>query len=730
MRAHDGLALSLRHMLILLTAIGLLPLALLGVWAIHGAERYHEQEQERLMLNHARALSSAVDTELDGTVNALASLARSPEFAAGDLRGFHALARIQTQPNWLGVILSDESGKPLLRTMAPYGAPAAPAADPDSLRRLFTLRHPVVGSVTRGSGGRPAVPVRIAIEGPGRKLYALTAVIRPDRFLDVIARQKVPADSVISVMDGGGLVVARSRNQDKTVGKPASPSLQALMHSAGHERVGRTVTIEGADVVTAYTTSARYGWSVALGAPNAAHGYAFIERFALYVAGILASFGACIGIASWLSGRIVGTIRGVQAAASALGEGEVVKVPPSRIKEFRQMGQALETAAGQRAAHERERARLLATLEQALARQEEALDQARHAGQAKDAFLAMLGHELRNPLSPILASLDMMDLRRETAAQRERAIMRRQVDHLKRLVDDLLDVSRITSGKLRIDLRPLNLAEVLRHAVAARAGEPVTLEAPDALWVDGDETRLAQVLGNLLSNAARFGSSATRVSLREADGKAVLSVRDNGVGMTGGLLAQVFEPFFQAPQPLARRTGGLGLGLAIVRKIVELHGGSACAHSAGPGLGSRFEIVLPLGRPAEAPAPLLEQRQGARRRILVVDDNEDAAALTAALFEDMGHEVEVAHTAAQALRAAGRRLPAAAILDIGLPDMDGYALAQALRGRPGGAGLRLVALTGYGQKEDVERALRAGFDVHLTKPAKAGDLLGALDAAA
>ena len=704
MRAHDGLALSLRHMLILLTAIGLLPLALLGVWAIHGAERYHEQEQERLMLNHARALSSAVDTELDGTVNALASLARSPEFAAGDLRGFHALARIQTQPNWLGVILSDESGKPLLRTMAPYGAPAAPAADPDSLRRLFTLRHPVVGSVTRGSGGRPAVPVRIAIEGPGRKLYALTAVIRPDRFLDVIARQKVPADSVISVMDGGGLVVARSRNQDKTVGKPASPSLQALMHSAGHERVGRTVTIEGADVVTAYTTSARYGWSVALGAPNAAHGYAFIERFALYVAGILASFGACIGIASWLSGRIVGTIRGVQAAASALGEGEVVKVPPSRIKEFRQMGQALETAAGQRAAHERERARLLATLEQALARQEEALDQARHAGQAKDAFLAMLGHELRNPLSPILASLDMMDLRRETAAQRERAIMRRQVDHLKRLVDDLLDVSRITSGKLRIDLRPLNLAEVLRHAVAARAGEPVTLEAPDALWVDGDETRLAQVLGNLLSNAARFGSSATRVSLREADGKAVLSVRDNGVGMTGGLLAQVFEPFFQAPQPLARRTGGLGPAL--------------------------WAQALPLGRPAEAPAPLLEQRQGARRRILVVDDNEDAAALTAALFEDMGHEVEVAHTAAQALRAAGRRLPAAAILDIGLPDMDGYALAQALRGRPGGAGLRLVALTGYGQKEDVERALRAGFDVHLTKPAKAGDLLGALDAAA
>ncbi|MEH6434772.1 hybrid sensor histidine kinase/response regulator [Massilia sp. DD77] len=726
MRAHEGLALSLRHMLILLTAIGLLPLALLGVWTIHGAARYHEQEQERLMLNHARALSSAVDTELDATVNVLASMARSPEFTSGDLRGFHALASAQAQPNWLGVILSDDTGKPLLRTMAPYGAPAAPTADPGSLDQLFALRRPVAGRVTRGKGGRAAVPVRIVAEGRGHREYALTAVIRPDRFLDVIARQKLPADSVISVMDASGLIVARSRNQEATVGKPASATLQAMMRSGGREHVGRTVTLEGADVVTAFTTSARYGWSVALGAPNAAHGYTFIERFALYLAGILATFGACIGIASWLSSRIVRTIGGMQAAASALGEGKAVTVPPSRVKEFRLMGQALAAAARQRAAHEEERSRLLATLEQALARQEEALDQARQAGQAKDAFLAMLGHELRNPLSPIQAALDMMDLRRESAGQRERAIMRRQVDHLRRLVDDLLDVSRITSGKLRIDPRPLNLAELVRHAAAAHAGEAVSVDAPESLWVDGDETRLAQVLNNLLSNAARFGSSDTRVSLRAHDGKALLAVSDNGVGMTPGLLSQVFEPFFQAPQPLARRTGGLGLGLAIVRKIVELHGGGVSAHSAGPDQGSRFEVVLPLGQPAEAPLPLPERRRDARRRILVVDDNEDAAALTAALFEDLGHEVEVAHTATEGLRVVQGRLPAAAILDIGLPDMDGYALARALRRLPGGERVHLVALTGYGQKEDVERAMQAGFDVHLTKPAGVEALVNAL----
>ncbi|OON62393.1 hybrid sensor histidine kinase/response regulator [Massilia sp. KIM] len=717
MRTPDGLVLSLRHLLIVLTAIGLLPLALLGAWAIHGAARNQAQEQERLMLNHARALSSAVDAELDATVNALGALARTPEFLAGDLRAFHRVAGAQLQPSWLGVIVSDESGKPLLRTMAPYDAPPAPVADPDSLRRLFADKRPVVGRVTRGVSGRPAVPVRIAVQGPGEQIYALSAVVRPDRFLGLIARQKVPSDSVISVMDASYRIVARSRDQDSMVAKPGSPSLLSLMQRGGPESVGHTRTLEGADVVTAYTTSSRYGWSVAIGSPNDAHGYAFTERIAYYAAGFLATLAVCIGLALWLSRRIVAGIGAVQAATAALGEGEAVRLPRSRIRELRLMAGALEAAARRRVQHEQERSQLLANLGQALARQEEALAEARQAGQAKDQFLAMLGHELRNPLSPILAALDMLDLRREPAAQRERAIMRRQVDHLRRLVDDLLDVSRITSGKLRIEIRPLDLAEVARQTVAARAGEAIVLQAPDALWVEGDETRLAQVLNNLLSNAARFGSSDTRVRLDAIDGQARVVVSDNGVGMTPALLAQVFEPFFQAPQPLARRTGGLGLGLAIVRKIVELHGGTVTAHSDGPEQGSRFELRLPLGQARLPDAPGAAAAPVVRRRILLVDDNEDAAALAAALLADLGHEVRVAHTAGEALAVAPACAPEVAILDIGLPDMDGYALAAALRARQGGAGLRLVALTGYGQKEDVERALDAGFDVHLTKPA-------------
>lgn len=727
MRADAGPVLSLRHLLILLTAIGLLPLVLLGIWTIHGAGRFLEQEQERMMVGHARALSSAVDAELDATVAALSGIAKSPQLASGDLRAFHETASRLARPDWLGVVLSGADGQPLFRTMAPYGAPPARIADPGSLRQAMDERRPMAGHVALGQGGRPAVPVRIPVTGPDGQPWVLTAVVQPDRFLDVIARQDIPSDSVIAVMDGGGALVARSRDQERTVVHAPSASLQALMRSGGPEGVGATTTLEGDAVISAYTTSPRYGWVVAVGAPSAGFGVVFFQRFAVYVLGAWVVLTACIALASWLSGRIVRRIEGVQAGAAALGSAGAVRVAPSRIKEIREMGQALETAAAQRAAREEERSRLLASLEEALA-------QARQAGQAKDTFLAMLGHELRNPLSPILTSLDLMDLRNESGSQRERAVMRRQVTHLRRLVDDLLDVSRIASGKLAIDTRPLNLAELARHAVAALPGERIALDAPDQVWVDGDETRLAQVLGNLLSNAVRFGSSDTRVTLAAADGEAVLGVSDNGAGMAPELLARVFEPFYQAPQPLARHTGGLGLGLAIVREIAQLHGGRVAAYSDGPGAGSRFEVILPLVAPGAAGVPDPAASAAAARRILLVDDNVDAAAASALLLRHLGHAVRVAHSAAEARALALVEAPEVAILDIGLPDMDGYALAVALRadagvpadGAAGGSALRLVALTGYGQKDDVARALAAGFDAHLTKPATIEALQGAL----
>lgn len=708
----------------MLTAIGLLPLALLGAWSLHTAGEYKEREQERWMLDLARALSSAVDAELDSAAATLTSLGNSAPLQNGDLPGFYAAANAlaRRQADWLGVILTDGAGNTLLRTMDPYGAAPPPLADPASMRQLLSSQQPVAGQIARGRGGRPAFPVRVLIAGDKGKLYTLTAVIQPDRMVRLIQRQQVPPDAVIAIRDGGRAVVARSRDQDGKVGDQPSASLLTLMRAAGAEGVGNATTSEGQTVATAYTTRSRYGWMVVVGRPLEGLRAAAFERMGVYGAGIVLSLLACFLLASLLSNRLLATIKALQQNAAALGSGAPLTLAPSAITEVALIGQALEQAEQQRNAQERERAQLLDSLNRALASHQTALADAREAGRAKDEFLAVLGHELRNPLSPIVTSLDLLDMRDEPTSRKERAVMRRQVSHLRRLVDDLLDLSRITSGKLQLDLHPLNLAEVVRHAVAAAPGQQITLSAPDATWVMGDDSRLTQVLNNLLSNAARFGSSATRVTLNSDDAHARLEVSDNGIGMSAELIARVFEPFHQAPQSLARRSGGLGLGLAIVRKIVDLHGGEVRAHSAGAGMGSRFEVLLPLTAPPATASASAGTAAGAGLQLLLVDDNIDAALSGAALLQLLGHEVRIAHSAAEALDAVRQQMPQVAILDIGLPDMSGYELASAIRQEAGGDKVRLVALTGYGQKEDVARAYEAQFNLHLTKPASVADL--------
>jgi signal transduction histidine kinase len=711
-------------LLIMLTAIGLLPLALLGAWSIHAAGEYKEREQERWMLDVARALSSAVDAELDSAVAMLTTLGNSAPLQTGDLPAFYdaASALVKKQPDWLGVILTDESGKVLLRTMDPYGTAAPALADPSSLRQLLTTQQPVAGHIARGPRGRPAFPVRVLIAGDKGKLYTLSAVILPDRMVRLIQRQQVPPDAVIAVRDSARSVVARSRDQDGKVGNPPSPSLVALMRIAGAEGYGAAVTSEGQSLSTAYTTRSRYGWAVVIGRPTEGLRAAAFERMGVYGAGIAVSLLGCFLLASLLSNRLVATIKGLQQNAAALGSGAPVTVTPSSITEIALIGHALEQAEQQRNAQERERAQLLDSLNRALASHQAALADAREAGQAKDEFLAVLGHELRNPISPIVSSLDLLDMRDDVSSRKERAVMRRQVNHLRRLVDDLLDVSRITSGKLQLSTQPLNLADVIRHAVAAAPGQQVSLSAPATVWVMGDDSRLTQVLNNLLSNAARFGSSITKVTLTADETQARLQVSDNGIGMSEELIARVFEPFHQAPQSLARHSGGLGLGLAIVRKIVDLHGGQVSAQSAGAGMGSQFEVVLPLTAPLAADPAQHGADNAACLQLLLVDDNIDAALSGSALLQLLGHDVRIAHSAAEALNAVRQQMPQVAILDIGLPDMDGYALASAIRQEAGGDAVRLVALTGYGQKEDVARAYQAQFNLHLTKPASIADL--------
>jgi two-component system CheB/CheR fusion protein len=367
----------------------------------------------------------------------------------------------------------------------------------------------------------------------------------------------------------------------------------------------------------------------------------------------------------------------------------------------------------------------------------------REEARRKDEFLAMLGHELRNPLAPIRNCLHVLRSPGASAEQKEKAhrTIERQVVHLTRLVDDLLDISRISRGKILLRKERLDLVETVRATLEDQrpeleaAGLVLTLDLPpSSVWVDGDSTRLSQAVGNVLHNAGKFTERGGRigVTVREGlePGKVTVSVRDTGIGMEPELLTRVFEPFSQAERGPDRSRGGLGLGLALVKALVEMHGGSVDAFSAGLGRGSEIVLTLPVETGEEEIAMAQEAtngQPGPARRCLVIEDHEDAAESMALLLRLAGHEAEVAHDAVRGLETARRFLPEVVVCDIGLPGpMDGYGLARAFRADPELPEAFLIALTGYGQDEDRRRALEAGFDAHLTKPADLDALLGLL----
>ena len=372
-------------------------------------------------------------------------------------------------------------------------------------------------------------------------------------------------------------------------------------------------------------------------------------------------------------------------------------------------------------------------IERAHREREQMLVELTAASQAKDEFLAMLGHELRNPLSPIVTALQLMRMRGDEAHAREREIIQRQVEHLVRLVDDLLDISRVTRGKIALRIERTELAQVLGKAVEMASplleqrSHHFASDVEPGLWCDCDPVRVAQVVSNLLTNAARYTQPGgqVRLSARRAPGDgaevAEISVSDNGTGMAPELRAQVFDLFFQGKRGVDRAEGGLGIGLALVKNIVEMHGGTVEARSEGLGKGSEFIVRLPLGRAGQqASTPATGLVQGAvpaaPRRVLVVDDNVDGAVTLGRLLVTLGHTVEVCHDPVAALEMVTRLRPEVALLDIGLPVLDGYQLAARIRALPEGRDCRLVALTGYGQDADRARSQAAGFERHLVKP--------------
>lgn len=362
-------------------------------------------------------------------------------------------------------------------------------------------------------------------------------------------------------------------------------------------------------------------------------------------------------------------------------------------------------------------------------RSEEAV---RAADRRKDEFLAVLGHELRNPLAPLRSGLELLELGRDRPEliDRIRSMMERQLGHLVHLVDDLLDLSRITRGEVKLQRMTVDLEKVVAAAIELtqpfidERGLRVTVAHPaEAAYVFGDFERLTQIVSNLLSNAAKYTAEGGTIEVRTqgTEREALVSVRDTGLGIPEERLEEIFEMFTQVPEHRAHMGGGgLGIGLALSRRLAELHGGTLEAASAGLGMGSEFTLRLPLVETSAVeikhPAAEGTEARSSPRRVLVVDDNVDAADSLRLVLDLQGHETEVAYDPASALRAVEQFAPDCVLLDIGLPGIDGYETARRIRALPGGDRMRLIAVTGWGQQEDQRRARAAGFDAHLTKP--------------
>jgi signal transduction histidine kinase len=697
--------LRLRSHLFVLALSTLLPVAAFAVFAAVALVAQERETFRQGELNRTRAIMTAVDAELGGAIAALQALGASPALERGDLRAIHEQAArfLVSQPGWLNITLASPEGQQLVNARQPFGRLLPRAGDAKSLRQAAATGEPVVGNVTPGPvDGEFAVPVRVPVMGSDSVKYILNAVLRPESFAELLRQLRLSEDRVIALVDGQLRFVARI--PPVTPGELASESFRAAMREAP-EGWFRGRTLEGRDTYTSYTRSAYSEWSVGVAVPASTVLAASHRTAWLMAAGGLVAALVAFAVAYLMARRVSGPISALAASARSIGQGAA---PEARVQG--RVGEVAEVAA--------------ALHETALAvREREA--QLRAASRSKDEFLATLSHELRNPLAAIV--MIGQALKRSAGNQelvrQSSQILERQSAQMTRLIEDLLDVSRITMGKISLERRPLELSQAVRRLVdawreAGRLGQHDVRLAARPVWIDADPARIEQIVSNLLGNALKFTPPGGGVELRIAreGSQAVLEIADTGKGLAPELIEQVFDVFVQGDQTIDRARGGLGIGLALVKRLVELHGGSVSAKNAAQG-GAVFTVRLPAVAARREPRATPEPAPGSRsaRRILVVEDNEDTRRMLRLVLEQEGHAVEEAGEGSQALELARSSRPEVGIIDIGLPGMNGYELAQRLRASLNHE-IRLIALTGYGQPEDRERALESGFDEHLTKP--------------
>jgi signal transduction histidine kinase/ActR/RegA family two-component response regulator len=708
--------LNIRSRLWALTFATLLPMAIFGAV---GAYMLVERERdlfERGALDRVRALMTAIDAELRASIIPLEMLARSPTLDRDDLIAFRAEAERALEGrrgDWSNILVSHpDTAEMLLNLLVPPGASLFKGLDPASAIEAAKSERPAIGSVvTGGVLKRPLFTVRVPVLRDGKAKYVLSAEVEIPVISRLVERQRFPDTWAVAVIDGNYGFVVRRPVPEKGATSP-SESLKRALDSA-QQGFQRGQLLDGSEIYRAFQRSSISRWSTSIAVPRSVVEQSLNGVYVLVV-GFIGAAMLGLWIAWWLASRISQPIAALARAAPALGRGEALALPPAgSVDEVSELAHALgESAVAIRDREERQR------------QAEHAL---RTADRAKDEFLAMLGHELRNPLASVSNAAQLLKMARNQPQVLENisAILGRQVEHMTRLVDDLLEVGRVTGGKVQLQREPLDLAvtvvqwldtwrndgRFLHHEISTEL---------QSVWVSADRARIEQVFSNLLDNAIKYtpAGGQIRISLRAEGANAILEICDTGHGMPPELIGRVFDLFVQGERSLARELGGLGIGLTMVKRLVELHGGTVQAKSDGLNHGATFTVELPaIGRPegltvVKTPATMTAMP----RRVLIIEDDDDAGDTLAELLRLGDHQVSVARSGADGVALASSLAPEFVLVDIGLPDIDGYEVARRLRNNPTTSRLRLIAVTGYGTQEDRRSALAAGFNEHLAKP--------------
>lgn len=722
---------SLRRRLLTVVLVSTLPIALCAAVALFLLLRSEENQALARALEANRQTATAVRVTLNRSFAVLEAVAQSPLLDGDDLGPFdEVLERIlPLMPGWHSLLLASPEGRTIDRVSPRPGAKLLRPAEPSSFAQVLESGGPVVGPLAKGPSGVWAIPLRVPVMREGKPRYVITAPLLPESIDEVLKLPHLPEGWTVSVFDVNGRRIARLPSSGLPVGDEVSAELMSLVRSSGDEGSGITHTRHGEEVYTAYIRLPDLNWTVATGIPTIEVKAKVLNATLLYGGGLLlslllASLGALLA-----ARRISQPILELRNAATAIGRQERPRLPKTHISEIQAVVLAMDQSAKALAASERERNATLTSLATAHERLKE-------ADRRKDEYIATLAHELRNPLAPISQAVALLRAAGLSAAQQAQslAVIDRQTSNMRRLLDDLLDASRINFGTFSLLSERLDINTVLREAldfITARAREKqldLGMNLPDRpVYVDGDALRLQQLFVNLLDNAVKYTQAGGGIQLtaRVYDARLEVDIRDNGIGIANEHLQDIFRLFGRVASP-GMDSGGLGVGLALAKSLVEMHKGTISVTSSGHGQGSCFTVTLPLSDDQSQPEIVTTsviESPSTSRRIVVADDNRDIAHTLEALFDMEGHRIRVAYDGVQALALCNEEMPEVVVLDIGMPHMDGHQTAQAIRALPGGEAVFLIALSGWGRPEDVDKAVSSGFNRHLTKPADLIELL-------